>query len=178
MEAYTAGQRDFGENRVQELIAKAEALPKDIRWHLIGHLQSNKVKFIAPFIHLIHSVDSPELLSEISKHAQRNQRVIPYLLQVHIAREESKYGMSLPDAEEFLVQESYRSYTGTKLLGLMGMATLTDDNALIRREFSALQKLHKKHKFGILSMGMSADWKIAVECGSTMVRVGSRIFSR
>lgn len=176
MEAYEAGQRDFGENRVQELLPKAEALPKDIRWHLIGHLQTNKVKFIAPFVHLIHSVDSVGLLAEIDKHAKKCERNICYLLQVHIAREESKFGMSLPDAEEFLVQEAHRSYHHTTLKGIMGMATLTEDQKVIQKEFAALRKLHKKHRMDILSMGMSSDWRTALECGSTMIRLGSAIF--
>ena len=172
MEAYEAGQRDFGENKVQELVAKYEALPKDIRWHMIGHLQSNKVKYIAPFVHLIHGVDSIKLLQEIDKQGQKIGRKIPCLLQFHIAQEESKFG--------FLMEEA-----NIQLCGVMGMATFTDNTTQIRQEFKALAstfKTLKQHHFSSvesfqeISMGMSDDYPIAVEEGSTFIRVGSKIF--
>ena len=167
---------------MQELLPKAEALPKDIRWHLIGHLQSNKVKFIAPFIHLIHSVDSESLLQEIHKQGVKNGRSIPYLLQVHIADEESKFGFSVQEAMRFLLAGKGSAFTHARLEGLMGMATLTDDVHQIRDEFLSLETLfaemitEKVQGMNILSMGMSSDYKMAIECGSTMIRVGSAIF--
>lgn len=178
-EAYNAGQRDFGENRVQELVPKAEALPKDIRWHLIGHLQSNKVKYIAPFVHLIHSIDSEKLLEEVNKQAAKCNRVIPVLLQIFIAQEETKFGFSMEEAREVLRRTD--AYQNVQIIGLMGMATNTEDETQIRNEFRSLasfyrelQQLHPQ--FTTLSMGMSSDWKIAVEEGSVMIRVGSSVF--
>jgi len=185
LQAYQAGQRVFGENKVQELSAKYEVLPKDIHWHLIGHLQSNKVKYIAPFVHLIHSIDSLKLLQEVSKQALKNNRVIPCLLQVHIAKEETKFGF---DAEEVLALINSREtaqLSSIKIIGLMGIATLTDDTEQIRKEFKSLKKLFVQVKnmplpeqisMQELSMGMSSDYRIAIEEGSTMVRVGSAIF--
>lgn len=185
-EAYDAGQRDFGENYVQELVEKYEALPKDIRWHFIGHLQTNKVKYIAPFVHLIHGVDSEKLLLEINKQGQKLNRIIPCLLQVHIAAEETKFGL---DADELsaiitrLCSENRPAYA--EVSGLMGMASFTEDNDLIKKEFSHLKQLFDNCKiklattnypFSVLSMGMSADYGFAIEAGSTMVRIGSLLF--
>lgn len=180
-EAYDAGQRDFGENRVQELAPKYEALPKDIRWHLIGHLQSNKVKYIAPFVYMIHSVDSEKLLAEIDKQAAKNQRIIPVLLQIFIAQEETKFGFSPEEAEALLTTNIAQRYPNVRIEGLMGMATNTDDESQVRSEFRQLKTLFEKLKtqhssMHILSMGMSSDWPLAVEEGSTMIRVGSSIF--
>lgn len=184
--AYSAGQRDFGENKVQEMTDKAPNLPDDIRWHLIGHLQRNKVKYIAPFVHLIHSVDSVKLLREIGKRAAQNNRTIDCLLQVHIAEEESKFGFSLEEIEEVLRAENFQAMEHIRVVGLMGMATFTDDASQVQREFATLKKLYDqlKQQFSstsnwqpeILSMGMSGDYELAVEAGSTMVRVGSAIF--
>ncbi len=183
LEAYDSGQRDFGENRVQELVPKAESLPKDIRWHLIGHLQTNKVKFIAPFVHLIHSVDSENLLAEISRQAVKCNRVIPVLLQIFIAQEETKFGFSFEEAEKIFAENPERKYPNVEIAGLMGMATNTEDENQVRKEFHSLKNLFadiqfkiQDSEFRILSMGMSSDWKIAVEEGSTMIRVGSSIF--
>lgn len=185
LEAYEAGQHDFGENKVQELREKPEQLPKDIRWHMIGHLQTNKVKYIAPFIHLIHAVDSLKLLKEINKQAIRNNRVINCLLQVHIAQEEHKFGFDENELEETLKSEELKSLQSIRIIGLMGMATYTDDKDHIRTEFKRLKKIydHIKSKFQLsnmelqeLSMGMSDDYPIAVEEGSTMLRIGSKIF--
>ena len=183
-EAYEAGQRIFGENKVQEMIAKYEALPKDIQWHMIGHLQTNKVKFIAPFVSLIHSVDSEKLLSEINKQAEKAKRNISCLLQVHIAEEETKFGFDDHELLEF-VQKKLASYSHVKIEGLMGMATFTENQDQIRREFKHLKKLFEttnalnlpaNSEMKELSMGMSADYKIAMEEGSTMVRIGSALF--
>ena len=184
LEAYHSGQRIFGENKVQELLPKYEQLPKDIEWHLIGHLQSNKVKFIAPFISLIHSVDSLQLLREINKQAAKNNRVISCLLQVHIAEEETKFGLSYGECEALLNSEELDALKNVKITGLMGMATNTDDETQIKKEFGKLKNFFKTHSQLIthnsglttLSMGMSSDYKIAVEEGSTMIRVGSTIF--
>jgi pyridoxal phosphate enzyme (YggS family) len=183
LEAYNAGQRDFGENRVQEIVPKYEALPKDIRWHLIGHLQTNKVKYIAPFVHLIHSVDSESLLAEINKQAAKNNRIIPVLLQIFIAQEETKFGFSFEEAASFLNSLPEKKYPNIRIEGLMGMATNTENENQIRKEFHSLKNFFvdnqfkiQNSKFKILSMGMSSDWKIAVEEGSTMIRVGSSIF--
>jgi PLP dependent protein len=184
-EAYAAGHRIFGENKVQELVPKYEQLPKDIAWHLIGHLQSNKVKYIAPFVHLIHSVDSLKLLAEIDKQAQKNNRVIDCLLQVHIASEETKFGLSTDEVMALLQHPSVKEMKNVCISGLMGMATNTDNQGLIRKEFSTLKKLFDllsstiqlpNFTPRILSMGMSSDYKIAVEEGSTLVRIGSTIF--
>jgi pyridoxal phosphate enzyme (YggS family) len=184
-EAYQAGQRLFGENYVQEITEKQPLLPQDIEWHFIGHLQSNKVKYIAPFVHCIHGVDSFKLLKEISKQASKNNRVIHCLLQVHIAQEESKFGF---DSEELLREcEAFNpnDYPGVQLSGLMGMASFTDDQTILQREFRQLKSTFETLRNGIfrdlstfreLSMGMSSDWKLAIDEGSTMIRVGSSIF--
>ena len=187
MEAYEAGQRDFGENKVQDLADKYEALPKDIRWHMIGHLQSNKVKYIAPFVHLIHGVDSFKLLQEINKHGQKNGRRISCLLQFHIAQEETKFGLSLDEATAFLSSPEYQTFDHVQLCGVMGMATFTENTAQIRSEFQSLQAIFHALKsthfiaaseFKEISMGMSDDYPIAIEEGSTLIRVGSKIFGR
>ncbi len=181
LEAYNAGQRDFGENRVQEIVPKHEALPKDIRWHLIGHLQTNKVKYIASFVHLIHSVDSESLLAEINKQAAKSNRVIPILLQVFIAQEETKFGFSFEEIEKLMAENPEIKYPNVRIEGLMGMATNTENQTQIRNEFHSLKNffvsLNTQHSIlNTISMGMSSDWKIAVEEGSTMIRVGSSIF--
>ena len=184
-EAYDAGQRVFGENRVQELTPKFEALPKDIEWHMIGHMQSNKVKFIAPFVHLIHSVDSRGLLEEINKQATKVNRKIACLLQIHIAEEESKFGFSEAEVLELLASDVVKKLDRVSIVGLMGMATFTSDENQVRKEFKGLKKLFEKLKAGPLpanvamtelSMGMSGDYQVAIEEGSTMIRVGSAIF--
>lgn len=175
-EAYDAGQRVFGENKVQEMVAKYEVLPKDIQWHLIGHLQTNKVKYIAPWVSLIHSVDSPKLAQEIDKQGKKVGRVIPCLLQVYIAREETKFGF---DREELLAFLKGFNLSNVKVEGLMGMASLTDDTDQIRREFKELHDLFLEiGNMKELSMGMSSDYKIAMEEGSTMVRIGTAIFGK
>ena len=177
LELYNLGHRDFGENYVQELTEKAEQLPTDIRWHFIGHLQSNKVRSIIPFIYLIHGVDSLKLLKEIDKQAEKNKRVIDCLLQVHIAQEETKFGFD----ETELLNLELKHFLNVRIKGLMGMASLTDDINKIRIEFKSLKTLFEKLKvqnpeLSILSMGMSADYKIAIEEGSNMVRIGSLLF--
>ena len=177
LELYNLGHRDFGENYVQELAEKAEKLPNDIRWHFIGHLQTNKVKSIVPFIYLIHGVDSLKLLKEIDKQAEKNKRVIDCLLQVHIAQEETKFGFD----ETELLNSELKQFSNVRIKGLMGMASLTDDINKIRIEFKSLKILFEKLKtqnpeLSILSMGMSADYKIAIEEGSNMVRIGSLLF--
>lgn len=177
---YDAGHRDFGENKVQEMVEKYETLPKNIRWHLIGHLQKNKVKYMASFVHLIHSVDSEDLLKEINKQAAKHNRVIPCLLQIRIAQEDTKFGMDEHEALQIL--ETYQDkFPHVEVKGLMGMATFTEDENQIRKEFQYLKSLFEKFKshhsgLEILSMGMSGDYPIAMEEGSTMVRVGSSIF--
>jgi pyridoxal phosphate enzyme (YggS family) len=185
MEAYEAGQRALGENKVQEMSDKAEALPKDIEWHMIGHLQRNKVKYIAPFVHLIHSVDSVRLLKEINKQGKKIDRVIPVLLQIHIAEEENKYGLDEQELHELLSSDAFKEMNHVEVQGLMGMATFTQDTEKIRREFKSLKKLfdqtsqqYNDAKLNLkeLSMGMSGDYQIAIEEGSTMVRIGSKIF--
>ncbi len=185
MEAYKAGNKVFGENKVQELVAKHEALPKDIEWHFIGHLQRNKVKYIAPFVHLIHAVDSLRLLKVIDKEGRKNNRVINCLLQVHIAREESKFGLSAAGLTELVATAPWQDMAHVKVVGLMGMATFTEDKELIRQEFKHLAGLKAKiSKMDLppaielqeLSMGMTNDYKIALEEGSTMVRIGTAIF--
>jgi pyridoxal phosphate enzyme (YggS family) len=185
MEAYDAGQRIFGENRVQELAPKAEALPKDIEWHMIGHLQSNKVKYIAPFVSLIHSVDKPKLLAEIDKEAEKNNRTIRVLLQFHIAEEETKFGLNLEEAETMLNSNDFHYWNHIEVVGVMGMATFTEDENQIRKEFGILKNIFDQLKsehfsdqptFKEISMGMSGDYLLAIEEGSTMVRVGSSIF--
>lgn len=184
-EAYEAGQRRFGENKVQEIVPKYESLPKDIEWHMIGHLQSNKVKLIASFVSLIHSVDSIKLLEEINKQAIRANRKIPCLLQVHIAEEETKFGFSEEEIVKLLSSADLKKLANINITGLMGMATLTDDSSQIRKEFKGLKTLFETVKalhlpatvhMEELSMGMSSDYAIAVEEGSTMIRVGSAIF--
>ena len=185
LQAYETGQRAFGENKVQELTEKAEALPKDIQWHMIGHLQRNKVKYIAPFVHLIHAVDSERLLKEIDKQAAKNDRVIPCLLQVFIAKEESKFGFSEEELLDFLKSEAFQELKQIKVVGLMGMATNTDDMQRVKKEFTGLKALFDQIKNQIhsenlemkeLSMGMTNDYQVACEAGSTMVRIGSAIF--
>lgn len=184
-EAYDAGQRKFGENMVQELVEKQEKLPKDIEWHLIGHLQTNKVKYIAPFISLIESVDSIKLLAEINKHAEKNHRIIDCLLQIYIADEETKYGLGFDEAIDLLRSEEFMSLKNVRIVGLMGIATNTDNEKQIKDEFYELKTFfegvkqsffRKESYFNILSMGMSSDYKIAIEQGSNMVRLGSTIF--
>ena len=180
LELYNAGHKVFGENRVQELIEKQEVLPKDIQWHLIGHLQRNKVKYIAEFVHLIHSVESERLLKEINKQAKRFERVIPCLLQIKIAEEETKFGLDKEEAENIL--KTYREkFENVQIIGVMGMATFTDDMEQVRREFKSLKKVYDHFQtldgdIQILSMGMSGDYELAIEEGSNMVRVGSAIF--
>ena len=184
-EAYAAGQRIFGENQVQELVEKQEQLPKDIQWHLIGHLQSNKVKYIAPFISMIQSVDSIKLLQEINKHALKHERVIDCLLQIYIADEETKFGLGFDEAIELLRSDEFAELKNIRIRGLMGIATNTDNEKQIGEEYYELdmffkgikQSFFRKEKsFDTLSMGMSSDYKIAMEKGSTMVRLGSTIF--
>lgn len=175
-EAYEVGQRIFGENRVQEMVEKHDKLPKDIQWHLIGHLQKNKVKYIAPFVSLIHGVDSYSTLQEINKQALKNNRVIDCLLQVKIAKEESKFGLSTSETVELLNSEKIKTLSAIKIVGLMGMATFTKNKSQIKNEFQSLKKLFDKYSLDVLSMGMSGDYQIAINEGSTMVRVGSAIF--
>ena len=185
MEAYEAGQRIFGENIVQELVGKQAHLPADIEWHFIGHLQTNKVKYIAPFVSLIHSVDSERLLREIDKQAKRNGRVIPCLIQVHVAAEETKFGFTPDELIQFFASGTWRQFENVELRGLMAMATNTDDELRIRQDFHTCTELfnHIKaeyfasdERFCERSMGMSDDYQIAIEEGSTLVRVGSKIF--
>jgi PLP dependent protein len=184
-EAYDAGQRVFGENKVQELVDKWEVLPKDIEWHLIGHLQSNKVKYIAPFVSMIHSVDSFKLLQEINKQAEKNNRVIPCLLQFHIAQEETKFGLSFEEAEEILQNREFIEMDHVSIVGLMGMASFVDNEEQVRDEFRTLYNYFAILKsnyfkynpdFKVISMGMSGDYQLAIEEGSTMIRVGSSLF--
>lgn len=182
---YQHGQRVFGENHAQEMKAKHEILPKDIEWHFIGHLQTNKVKYIAPYVSLIHSIDSLDLLKEVNKQAVKNNRVIPCLLQFHIADEETKFGFSLEECTAMLGSPDYQELKNVKIHGVMGMATFTDDQEQIRREFQHLHQIFQELKsiyfaqnpdFKEISMGMSEDYPIAVEEGSTLVRIGSAIF--
>ena len=184
-QAYDAGQRIFGENQVQELVDKYEKLPRDIQWHLIGHLQSNKVKYIAPFISMIQSVDSLKLLQEINKHALKNDRVIDCLLQIYIADEETKFGLGFDEAIELLRSEEFAELKNIKIRGLMGIATNTDSEKQVKDEYYELKTIfdgikvsffRKDKTFNVLSMGMSSDYKIAIEQGSNMVRLGSTIF--
>jgi pyridoxal phosphate enzyme (YggS family) len=184
LELYNLGQRDFGENYVQELVDKYEQLPKDIRWHFIGHLQSNKVKYIAPFVHLIHGVDSFNLLKEINKQALKNNRIIDCLLQIHIAKEETKFGLDEKELHELLTTEPVNGLTNIRINGLMGMASFTEDNDLIKKEFTYLKNLFDKYtqlstfnlQLSTLSMGMSADFQFALDAGSNIVRIGSMLF--
>jgi pyridoxal phosphate enzyme (YggS family) len=180
MEAYNAGQRDFGENYVQEMVDKHSQLPADIRWHFIGHLQSNKVKFITPFVHLIQGVDSLKLLREINKQALRNNRSVDCLLQVYIASEETKFGLSFHECDHILSDE-LRSLSNISVKGFMGMASNTANQEQVRREFNSLktyhhQKVSQGFELPVLSYGMSGDYKLALECGSNMLRIGSTIF--
>ena len=182
MALYNLGHRDFGENYVQELVAKAEVLPKDIRWHYIGHLQSNTVKYIAPFVHLIHGADSEKLLIEIDKQAKKNDRIINCLLQMHIAKEETKFGLDEAELKEVL--SNVEPLKNVMVCGLMGMASFSDDIEMVRTELRLLKTIFNRYsslsiencKFSILSMGMSADYAIAIEEGSTLVRIGSLLF--
>ncbi|MDR3694907.1 YggS family pyridoxal phosphate-dependent enzyme [Mucilaginibacter sp.] len=187
LEAYSAGQRLFGENQVQELVEKHEHLPKDIEWHLIGHLQTNKVKYIAPFISMIQSVDSLKLLQEIDKHATKNNRIIDCLLEVYIADEETKFGLGFDEAIELLRSEEFAALKHIRIRGLMGIATNTDNQKQIKDEFYELKTFfdgikqsffRKEPAFDTLSMGMSSDYKVAIEQGSNMIRLGSTIFGQ
>jgi len=185
LEAYSAGFKRYGENKVQEMATKYEQMPKDIEWHLIGHLQTNKVKYIAPFVAMIHSIDSLKLLQEVNKQALKNERVIDCLLQVFIAQEETKFGLSEDEAQELLTSQAYQSLKNVRIVGLMGMASNTENEAQIRQEFASLKHFFDKlnstyfaadNTLTELSMGMSGDYLLAVEEGSTLVRVGSAIF--
>ena len=180
--AYDFGQRNFGENKVQELIKKSEELPKDINWHMIGHLQRNKVKYIVPFIHLIHSVDSLRLLKEINKQAKKQLKKVNVLIQVDISNDDSKFGFSLFEINDLFEKINYNDYQNILFKGLMGMASFTSNKEIIRKQFNSLnnvfQKFKKRHSFEYLSMGMSGDYIIALECGSNMIRLGSNIFGK
>jgi len=184
IEAYDAGQRIFGENYVQELVEKHAALPKDIEWHFIGHLQSRKVKLIAPFVSIIHGVDSLKLLQEINKQGAKNNRTIDCLLQIHIAEEETKFGLDEEELNHILTSDDFKSLENIRIVGLMGMATFTENTTQIEKEFNHLKSIFDKHskletsnlKLQTLSMGMSGDYQLAISCGSTMVRIGSSIF--
>ncbi|AUC81898.1 YggS family pyridoxal phosphate-dependent enzyme [Lacinutrix sp. Bg11-31] len=184
MEAYNAGQRIFGENKIQEMADKFEQMPKDIEWHMIGHVQTNKVKYMAPFVSLIHGVESFKLLKEINKQALKHDRVIDCLLQIKIAEEDSKFGMSAKEASDILQSEDFSALKNIKVIGVMGMATFTENTLQIEKEFRLLKSTLEDLKvtettncqLQTISMGMSGDYKLAIECGSTMVRVGSSIF--
>lgn len=184
MQAYEAGQRIFGENKIQEMVEKWEQMPKDIQWHMIGHVQTNKVKFMAPFVSLIHGVDSLKLLQEINKQAQKNNRIIDCLLQIHIAEEETKFGFDEEELEILLNSIEFQEMKNIRILGLMGMATFTDNQEKVKQEFTHLKAIFDSIQmqsvptlnFSTLSMGMSGDYKLAIECGSNMIRVGSSIF--
>lgn len=186
MEAYHTGQRIFGENKVQEMVEKWEQLPKDIEWHMIGHLQRNKVKYMASFVSLIHGVDSFKLLKEINKQALKVQRVIPCLLQMHIAEEDTKFGMDASELNDLVNSDAFKELNAVKVVGLMGMATFTEDTKQIENEFNHLNSIFESLKsthpqtdnfeLSVQSMGMSGDYNTAIQCGSTMVRIGSHIF--
>jgi len=181
LEAYSSGQRIFGENKIQEMTEKWEALPKDIEWHMVGNVQRNKVKYMAPYVGLVHAVDSLKLLKEINKEARKNERSISCLLQIKIAEEDSKSGISAEEAKGILNSEEFLKMQNVKIIGLMGMATFTEDMEQVKKEFQYLNSVFKEFKINypqlkILSMGMSGDYKIAVDCGSNMVRIGSAIF--
>lgn len=182
MEAYEAGHRDFGENKIQEMTDKFEALPKDIRWHMIGHVQRNKVKYMAKYVHLIHAVDSLKLLKEINKRAKNEDRQIQCLLQLKIAEEDSKFGLDKKDLINILESDALKNFEHVKVVGLMGMATFTDDEEQIHREFSQLENLYfdlkDQYQFTTLSMGMSGDYQLAQKHRTTMVRIGSKIFGK
>ncbi len=178
--AYDCGQRDFGENKVQELVNKFENLPKDIKWHMIGHLQRNKVKYIAPFVYLIHSVDSVRLLNEINKQGKKNNKTISVLLQIDISDDNTKFGFSFNEIDNLLNSDLMNELNNVKIEGLMGMASFTLNEETIKNQFTSLKNLYHNYKknlnFKILSMGMSGDYKIAIECGSNLIRLGSSIF--
>jgi pyridoxal phosphate enzyme (YggS family) len=181
IEAYAAGQRIFGENKIQEMTEKWQAMPKDIEWHMIGHVQSNKVKYMVPYVKLIHGVDSLKLLVEINRHAVRWRKHINCLLQVHIAEEDTKFGFDAAELDSLLKSEAYAALTHVKVIGLMGMASFTDNQDQIKREFDHLKGVYdtlaaQQSQFTTLSMGMSGDYGLAIDCGSTMVRIGSSIF--
>lgn len=184
MEAYEAGQRIFGENKIQEMTEKWQQMPKDIEWHMIGHVQSNKVKYMVPYVKLIHGVDSLKLLKEINRQAVRWRKNINCLLQIHIAEEETKFGLDENELDTLLNSDEFKEMNNIKIVGLMGMATFTDNQAQIKREFDHLKSIFDKYqqletanlKLETLSMGMSGDYQIAIDCGSTMVRIGSSIF--
>jgi len=175
LEAYQAGQRIFGENKIQEMVSKWEQLPKDIQWHMIGHVQTNKVKYMAPFVHTIHAVDRIKLLKEIQKQAEKNKRIINCLIQIRIAEEDTKFGLAASELDAML--EAAASCSHVKIKGLMGMASFTSDTDQIQTEFQKLAQLYQKNsEFEVLSMGMSGDYPIAIEAGSNMIRVGSKLF--
>ncbi|MBS7232717.1 YggS family pyridoxal phosphate-dependent enzyme [Flavobacterium psychroterrae] len=190
MEAYEAGQRIFGENKIQEMADKYEEMPKDIQWHMIGHVQTNKVKFMAPFVSLIHGVDSLKLLQEINKQALKSNRIIDCLLQIHIAEEETKFGLDENELDELLLSSEFKKMKNIRILGLMGMATFTENQNQIKKEFTHLKSIFDSIQqrkdaqqcastmddFSTISMGMSGDYQLAIECGSTMIRIGSSIF--
>ena len=184
IEAYDTGQRIFGENKIQEMAEKWVAMPKDIQWHMIGHVQTNKVKFMAPFVSLIHGVDSLKLLEEINKQAKKKNRIIDCLLQIYIAEEESKFGLDEEELNEILVSETFKEMKNIQIIGLMGMATFTDNQEQIKKEFTHLKTIFDCYQnlktencqLNTISMGMSGDYQLAIECGSTMVRIGSSIF--
>ena len=185
MEAYEAGQRIFGENKIQEMVGKYEEMPKDIEWHMIGHVQTNKVKYMAPFVSLVHGVDSLKLLAEIDRQAKRYRKVINCLLQVYIAEEDTKFGLDEQELEALLASEDFKQMANIKVAGLMGMATFTDNEEQIRKEFTHLKSIFDRlstypttgnYQLTTLSMGMSGDYQLAIDCGSTMVRIGSSIF--
>ena len=185
MEAYNAGQRVFGENKIQEMTEKWESMPKDIQWQMIGHVQTNKVKFMAEYVNLIHGVDSLKLLEEIDKQAKKHNRIIDCLLQIHIAEEETKFGLNEQELNEILTSETFKNLKNIQIVGLMGMATFTDNQSQIKKEFQNLKTIFNRlieqpttHNLQptTLSMGMSGDYQLAIDCGSTMVRIGSSIF--
>ncbi|WP_395078133.1 YggS family pyridoxal phosphate-dependent enzyme [Flavobacterium sp.] len=184
MEAYEAGQRVFGENKIQEMTEKWQTMPKDIQWHMIGHVQTNKVKFMAEYVSLIHGVDSLRLLEEINKQALKYNRVIDCLLQIHIAEEETKFGLDEPELKEILNSEALKNLNNIQIVGLMGMATFTENQSQIKKEFQNLKSIFDNYKklksensnLKFLSIGMSGDYQLAIECGSNMVRIGSSIF--
>ena len=184
MEAYNAGQRIFGENKIQEMTGKWEQMPKDIQWHMIGHVQTNKVKYMAEYVSLIHGVDSLDLLQKINKQATKHNRIIDCLLQIYIAEEETKFGLDENELEEIFHSDEFTSLQNIKVIGLMGMATFTNNQTQIKKEFVNLKAIFDKHQqpttdnrqLTTLSMGMSGDYKLAIECGSTMIRIGSSIF--
>lgn len=181
MEAYDAGQRIFGENKIQEMANKYEQMPKDIQWHMIGHVQRNKVKYMAGFVHLIHAIDSLRLLSEVNKQAQKNNRIIRCLLQIKIAKEDSKFGLDFESARKLLDSEDYKKMEHVEVIGLMGMATFTKNMTVVEKEFKFLKQCYdyfisNGFNLSTLSMGMSGDYKLAIEYGSNMVRIGSHIF--